>query len=85
MPELCAPHTPEISRRHGPQLANGRARDGPPDFNADVGTRRIVRLASVLPVLKDQICPLANADGAWLRAVPALQHFAAIRVMELTK
>ena len=44
-----------------------------------------VQLASVLPVIKDQIHPLYNSDGALLRAMPALQHFAGIRVLELTK
>ena len=44
-----------------------------------------VQLASVIPVLRDQIYPLYNSDGALLRALPALEHFAAIRVMELTK
>ena len=44
-----------------------------------------VQLASVIPVVKDQIYPLYNSDDALLRAMPALQHFAAIRVMELTK
>jgi SAM-dependent methyltransferase len=44
-----------------------------------------VQLASVLPVLKQQIHPLYSSDGALLRALPALQHFAGIRVLELTK
>jgi ubiquinone/menaquinone biosynthesis C-methylase UbiE len=44
-----------------------------------------VQLASVLPVIKDQIHPLYNSDGALLRALPALQHFAGIRVIEVTK
>lgn len=44
-----------------------------------------VQLASVLPVVKHQIHPLYNSDGALLKAMPALQHFAGIRVMELTK
>ena len=44
-----------------------------------------VQLASVLPVVKDQIHPLYNSDAALLRAMPALKHFAGIRVMELTK
>ena len=44
-----------------------------------------VQLASVLPVVKHQIYPLYNSDGALLKAVPALRHFAGIRVLELTK
>lgn len=44
-----------------------------------------VQLASVLPILKDHIHPLYGSDGALLRAVPALQHFAGIRVIEVTK
>ena len=44
-----------------------------------------VQLASVLPVVRDQIHPLYNSDAALLRAMPALQHFAGIRVLELVK
>ena len=44
-----------------------------------------VQLASVLPVVKHQIYPLYNSDGALLKAMPALRHFAGIRVLELTK
>jgi ubiquinone/menaquinone biosynthesis C-methylase UbiE len=44
-----------------------------------------VQLASVLPVIKNQIHPLYNSDGALLRAMPVLQHFAGIRVIEVTK
>lgn len=44
-----------------------------------------VQLASVLPVIKNQIHPLYNSDGALLRAMPSLQHFAGIRVIEVTK
>ena len=44
-----------------------------------------VQLASVLPIVKHQIYPLYNSDGALLKAMPALQHFAGIRVLELTK
>lgn len=38
-----------------------------------------------LPVVRDQIARLYASDAAALRAVPALRHFAGIRVMELRK
>ncbi len=44
-----------------------------------------VQLGSVLPVVKHQIHPLYNSDAALLKAMPVLQRFAGIRVMELTK
>lgn len=44
-----------------------------------------VQLGQVLPVLKDYWMRLYESDAVLLRAVPALQHFAGIRVIEVTK
>src|SRR5687768_8948598 len=44
-----------------------------------------VQLWQVLPVVKNHWQRLYETDGAILRAVPALQHFAGIRVIEVTK
>lgn len=44
-----------------------------------------VQLGQVLPVVKNYWRRLYAIDGALLRAVPALQHFAGIRVIEVTK
>jgi SAM-dependent methyltransferase len=44
-----------------------------------------VQIGSLIPVVRDQVASLYASDGALLRAIPALQHFAAVRVVELTK
>ena len=44
-----------------------------------------VQLGQVLPVVRNHWQRLYAADGAMLRAVPALKHFAGIRVIQLTK
>jgi SAM-dependent methyltransferase len=44
-----------------------------------------VQLGQVLPVVKNHWQRLYAIDGALLRSVPALQHFAGIRVIEVTK
>lgn len=44
-----------------------------------------VQLGQVLPIVKNFEHPLYAIDGALLRAVPALQHFAGIRVIEVTR
>ena len=44
-----------------------------------------VQLGQVLPVVKNYWQRLYAVDGALLRSVPVLQHFAGIRVIEVTK
>lgn len=44
-----------------------------------------VQLGQVLPVIKNYWQQLYAIDAALLRALPALKHFAGIRVIELTK
>jgi SAM-dependent methyltransferase len=44
-----------------------------------------VQLGQVLPVIRNFWQQLYAADGALLRGVPSLKHFAGIRVVELTK
>ena len=44
-----------------------------------------VQLGQVLPVVRQQWRRLYAIDGALLRSVPALQHFAGIRVIEVTR
>jgi SAM-dependent methyltransferase len=44
-----------------------------------------VLLGQVLPVVKKQVDRLYRTDGALLRALPALSHYAGIRVIEVTK
>ena len=44
-----------------------------------------VQLGQVLPVVKNYWQRLYAVDGALLRSIPVLQHFAGIRVIEVTK
>ena len=44
-----------------------------------------VLLGQVLPVVKNQVDRLYRSDRVLLRAVPALSHYAGIRVIEVTK
>ena len=78
---------PDISPFERP-LTDGELRGFAAPFSA-VRTRAFglphVLLGQVLPVVKNQVDRLYRSDRVLLRAVPALGHYAGIRVIEVTK